>query len=1070
MNHPAACTIVARNYLPHARALAESYRRHHPGARFYLLVVDQLPTGVEPGPGITLIKPEQLELPYLFEMCFKYDVTELSTAVKPTLLALLLDEYGEDEVLYFDPDILIARPLTELKSLLDESSIVLIPHLLKPIPLDGKRPNETDILIAGAYNLGFIGLRKSRATAEFLRWWEQRLRDHCMVDPSRGLMTDQKWIDLIPGLFPQAKILRDPTCNVAYWNIHSRPITRRGKRFFADGKPLAFYHFSGFDPRQPRALSKHQDRTEVVDGSALADLLDVYVDLLMQHGYETARAWEYGYSRFETGIRVNSILRQMYLKLDKQTQQRFGDPFKTAHSNSFLSWATTPTTDGQLSPFLERVYRMRFDLISTFPDINGQHREPFLRWVLETGTREMGFEEELAVMGGLPITATVQSSPGGVQGINVCGYLRNESGLGAAARGYIRAIKHLGLNVAMKDVSHSSLNRSEDSTISEDHDQHPWPVNLICINPEQHFQAMPHIGDGFVKDRYNIGVWAWELPRFPEKWQDRFQYFDEIWVGSSFVADALAPASPIPVVTIPPVLTSIARGSREEGRRLIAAEKRDFVFLFTFDFHSYFERKNPLAVINAFKLAFNRARGVKLIIKCVNDDFKPEHLQSMRQQAKGYPISILTGYYSDRQMRDLSEAADCYVSLHRTEGTGLTLADAMALGKPVIATGWSGNTDFMNGFNSFPVRYQLVKLKDNIGPYRAGETWAEPSVEHAAELMRFVRTHPREAKARGAAAKAEIETRYSEAAIAELIRHRLKVIAAHREFAETRQAIQTGEWEPKHVEYERTVQRVRDLISSSVPAGAKVLVVSKGDDRLLQIDDRHATHFPQNGDGVYAGYHPTDSAMAIDHLEDRRKHGAQFFVLPNTAFWWLDHYVDLKNHLDNHYRVAVHDEACIIFDLAGRKSTVADPPVDIVTPAKLEQLTASLEAQLEDVRESLFAHSQRAADDAAQLESRMAMMREAIDANTAAITARAIDKAAEQSRINELATLIESHESRLAELGRATHMRISELATSVALLRSRLLTQVPDSADGFGRASLFKSLEHLSDAAPSAED
>ncbi len=224
---PAACTIIARNYLAQARTLAESFAKHEPGGRFYVLVIDGLPDGVEVGANVRVISPQELGIPDsdFKEMSFKYDARELSTAVKPSLLATLLSRY-EEEIIYFDPDILIFKPLDELMEILPHADIVLIPHLLDPIPLDGYWPRDQDILMSGAYNLGFIALRKSRQTKQFLLWWEQRLRDGCISDPCQGLMTDQKWIDLVPGLFPGAFIFRDETYNVAYWNLTSRAIKK----------------------------------------------------------------------------------------------------------------------------------------------------------------------------------------------------------------------------------------------------------------------------------------------------------------------------------------------------------------------------------------------------------------------------------------------------------------------------------------------------------------------------------------------------------------------------------------------------------------------------------------------------------------------------------------------------------------------------------------------------------------------------------------------------------------------------------------------------------------------------
>src|SRR6266496_956983 len=141
-------------------------------------------------------------------------------------------------------------------------------------------------------------------------------------------------------------------------------------------------------------------------------------------------------------------------------------------------------------------------------------------------------------------------------GINLAGYLRTESGVGAAARGYVRALQAAGVPVALHDLSHLSGNRAEDGMLTAFDSEHPYDTNLICADVEPHFAIVSHLGAELFQDRYNIGAWAWELPHFPEKWHDRFAYYDEIWVGSSFIANALAPVSPIPVVRGPPVMGS----------------------------------------------------------------------------------------------------------------------------------------------------------------------------------------------------------------------------------------------------------------------------------------------------------------------------------------------------------------------------------------------------------------------------------------------------------------------------------------------------------------------------------
>lgn len=913
---PAACTIIARNYLPYAKILAKSYRRHEPNAAFYLLVVDRL-GDEDAGPEITVIQPEELNLPYFFELCFKYDVTELSTAVKPTLLRLLLEQHGEEQVIFFDPDILITRPLVELKSALRRSSIVLTPHLLKPLPADNLKPSEQDILRDGIFNLGFVAVRNTPVTDRFLRWWEARLRNGCRVDRSGGLFTDQKWVDLVPAMFPDATILLDPTYNVAYWNLATRSLSKKNGRFLVDGRPLAFFHFSGFSPAEPTVLSKHENRTAVKPGSALGEILALYARMHGKHAPSNVTPADYGYSRFKNGVPIHSIMRQLYFDLGETEQARFSDPFEIVGPGSFFDWATHPHNGSTLSPFLEKVYSLRYDVAAAYPDARGKDREAFIHWAATSGPREMGYDLRLAAVGQTPNDSSPPVAFGRKIrpfGLNIVGYFRNESGLGFSTRAHVRAIQSLGIPVALRDVSELSVNRSEDGSFTTFHDDSPYDLNLICINADQHFNVAGHLGEAAFDGRYNIGVWWWELPRFPEQWRDRFAQYDEIWAGSAFVASALSEASPIPIVRIPPVMTGPYTSSREAGRRKLKVAPNEFVFLFVFDFHSYFQRKNPLAAIAAFRKAFKPDAPVRLVIKCTNSRTAVVEMAAMQAAAAGYPIDIHDGYWPAQDMRDLTAACDAYVSLHRSEGFGQTIAEAMALGKPAIATAWSGNVDFMTAANSYLVNYQLTQLTADFGPYRKGQTWAEPSVEHAAQLMREAVNHPAEARRRGARAQRDIEANFSEAAVAEIIKQRLGAIAALRQSAAA--PVSAAIQKPKHVRYREMTGRIREMASEHIPAGAIVAVISRGDDALLRLDGRTGWHFPQTGNGVYAGYHPKESATAIAHLQALVAKGATHLLLPETAFWWLEHYRELQGFLDAHCRlVARKEDTCVIYEL-----------------------------------------------------------------------------------------------------------------------------------------------------------
>jgi len=494
--------------------------------------------------------------------------------------------------------------------------------------------------------------------------------------------------------------------------------------------------------------------------------------------------------------------------------------------------------------------------------------------------------------------------------VSVSGYFRDESGWGAAARGYVRALRRAGVPTRLADFSALTSNRSGDRTLAGGDALADWDVNLMCIDAGQHFAVLSH-GDHDVFDhRYNIGAWAWELQRFPARWYDRFAYYDEIWVGSSFIASAIAPIAPIPVIRVPPVLAPTMAVPATADRVGWRRRPGEFLFLFMFDVHSHLARKNPLAIVEAFRHAFRPAEPVRLILKCVNAESDPAGFRTLVDRAAGAAIDIHSGYIPAEDVRGLMWSCDAYVSLHRSEGIGLTIADAMGLGKPVIATGWSGNTDFMDVSNAFPVGYQLVTLEENVGPYHAGEVWAEPSIQHASEQMRFVVDHADEARARGIAARATIQRDYSEERIAALIAQRLAIIGERHRFDEFKRDVKG-----LVAAYRDLVRDIRDVVGRVVPAGGDVMVVSKGDGNLLQFDGRTGSHFPETEAGVYAGYHPRDSADAIAALDAAIERGHQYLLFPGTSLWWLDHYDRFRSYLDARYPRLWADRQCVLYDV-----------------------------------------------------------------------------------------------------------------------------------------------------------
>ncbi len=379
-------------------------------------------------------------------------------------------------------------------------------------------------------------------------------------------------------------------------------------------------------------------------------------------------------------------------------------------------------------------------------------------------------------------------------GVNLAGYLSGENGLGESARLRARALRAAGVPCALNDVHHPDLENGETpgAPVSRDN---PYRFNVVWVNAPEVDAFAHRVGRRYFWHRYNIGYWVWEMPEVPAEWLSRFRYFDEIWVPTRFVHDAVAPWSPVPVTRIPHTINPERHAISPEQRMVVpgpdgprthspqgwraAASVPDhaFVFLFVFHFHAVFERKNPLALIAAFKQSVAREREAFLVIKTAGGTGSRE-MASMREASEGLNVRILDGVMRRSALDQVMADCDCYVSLHRSEGFGLTLIEAMAHGKPVIATGYGGNMDFMTRDNSYVVSHRLVELPQSVGPYRKGWHWAEPDVAHAATLMRQVYEHRDEAQRVGVRARDDVTRDLHPARIGTLVRDRLEVVSA----------------------------------------------------------------------------------------------------------------------------------------------------------------------------------------------------------------------------------------------------------------------------------------------------
>jgi glycosyltransferase involved in cell wall biosynthesis len=399
------------------------------------------------------------------------------------------------------------------------------------------------------------------------------------------------------------------------------------------------------------------------------------------------------------------------------------------------------------------------------------------RWWLGRGLEHVRFHGLPAARNTAPAAPLVFPAPDASlgPGVNLIGYLYGQFGLGQAARMYARALLAEGYPVAPTDagiaISHACGDQSLAAVMGQGT---PFATNLVFVNPDLFGKLAPRLGEG----TYTIGFWFWELDMVPQQWQAALDLVDEVWVSTRFVEEAFMRATNKPVVRIPyPILP---QQGAEISRASFGLDPDAFIFLCSFDFNSSIHRKNPWAVVDAFKRAFvGTAENVQLVLKCSNGFRHPELLRGLLAHvAEDARILVRDQVLDDEQLHALQDAADAYVSLHRAEGLGLGMAESMARGKPVIATAWSGNLDFMNDGNSCLVPYEMVPITPGQYPYVTEGTWAEADVGAAAAWMRRLVAEPALARRIGAQAQSDVLSNMSPQAAAQAMRARLQSLEA----------------------------------------------------------------------------------------------------------------------------------------------------------------------------------------------------------------------------------------------------------------------------------------------------
>lgn len=284
-----AFTICAGNYLAHAKTLGDSYLQHHPNHTFIIGLVDKITDQIalEDFEDFTIIPVAEVAIENFKDLNTKYNITELSTSVKPSYFHYIFKNYQAKKVLYIDPDILIVSALKEVFFELDTNNIIITPHMCSPID-DGLAPTDYHVLSGGVYNLGFIGLSNYPLVEDFLSWWHNRVVKYGFKNTCKGMFYDQLWINYVPCFFDNYKINKHLGYNMANWNFHERVLSKDENDQYVVNKkePLRFFHFSSYKHTNKDEICWYQNRYTFTNRADLKEIFYRYHDLLMHNKIE----------------------------------------------------------------------------------------------------------------------------------------------------------------------------------------------------------------------------------------------------------------------------------------------------------------------------------------------------------------------------------------------------------------------------------------------------------------------------------------------------------------------------------------------------------------------------------------------------------------------------------------------------------------------------------------------------------------------------------------------------------------------------------------------------------------
>lgn len=711
-----------------ARVLEESLRQVHPEAVITKLWCD---ARLAERPGSDVLVAQRLDLGVLryADLVLMGGEKDAGWAVMPWAVAELARAGATGPFVVVDDSFVV---LDRLDTLMDAGSAVA-----RSRHVDGATGQGW-----GGAQPGVLVIDDSEVSA--VHWWRSRVLDWVTTpgaaDRSAGAPVEHQplpWWSPLDAM----DLCVDPRFRLCAASTDEVVLDLDGDSIVTNEGPLALADMAHLDPTMPWWFAPDGElpRRAVSTSPALRELCARVARLLDEAEWDPGQ--EVADEMLLPGVDATPALRRWFGDALRAGEDP-PNPYVSGEVDAFVTAMSGPgRADGTgVSLGADLLRDSRADLQRAFDSPRWRDRRSFRQWLWTSGLDE-----------GQVALSTLQetSSPFLVAphppartrdvpkpfGVNLVGYLGAELGLGVAARQMLRALEAAGVPTSTVTYDRTS---SPQGSISDGSTDRPYHFNLLLIVPDQLPLFVADVGTEFFGGHQNIGLWYWESDVMKENQLAAFDFVDEVWAATTYLQRAFSSAGRVPVSVVPSPLVFETPGDVSSARKRLGLDDR-FTFLFSFDFLSVVERKNPLGLLDAYRRAFGPDDGTRLILKSINGDVFPREKERIAAAIADHAdVELWDRMLPAADRLALVAAADCYVSLHRAEGLGLTMAEAMAVGTPVVATGYSGNLDFMDDRSALLVPYDLVE----VGPgshYPAHGRWAAPDLDAAASLMASVR-------------------------------------------------------------------------------------------------------------------------------------------------------------------------------------------------------------------------------------------------------------------------------------------------------------------------------------------